>query len=146
MSYLKSSRYPSGRKPPEPEQLNALDSPEFDTKNNVGLRMKIGRRINSWARGSAPPLRGSVVVILKNLDGVLVNRKPKISRVAILVVVYGLCLAPPAFAYVDPNATNLLTQILTPLLVIAAAGVTFLRKQTVSAFGWLADRVLRRKK
>jgi len=47
------------------------------------------------------------------------------------VVLCFLCLVfitTPAYAYVDPNASGLVSQILTPLL-IAAAGVTFLRKQ-----------------
>lgn len=74
------------------------------------------------------------------------NRKPKFNRVVFLVIAYGLFLAAPAYAYVNPNATNLLTQILTPLLVIVATGATFLRKQVASGFGWLADRVFRRKK
>jgi hypothetical protein len=73
------------------------------------------------------------------------NRNLKPGRITLLVILCGLLLTQPAYGYIDPNATNLLTQILTPLLVVAAAGFTFLRKQTRSAIGWLADRVLRRK-
>ncbi len=58
---------------------------------------------------------------------------------------YVLLLAQPAYGYIDPNTTNLLTQILTPLLVVAATAVTFLRKQTRSAIGWVADRIRRKK-
>jgi hypothetical protein len=58
----------------------------------------------------------------------------------------GLLLAMPAYAYVDPNATSLLTQVLTPVIIIAAAGMTFLRKQAGSAIGWVADRIHRRKR
>lgn len=65
---------------------------------------------------------------------------------ALFATLYVMLLARPAYGYVDPNATNLITQVLTPLLVVAAAGLTFLRKQTRSAIGWLADRILRRKK
>lgn len=71
---------------------------------------------------------------------------PKFRGVALLVVLYVLLLPQPAYGYIDPNATNMLTQILTPLLVVAATGLTFLRKQTRSAIGWLADRIYRRKK
>jgi hypothetical protein len=38
-----------------------------------------------------------------------------------------------------------LTQTLTPLVIIAATGLTFLRKQTRAAIGWLTDRLLRRR-
>ena len=71
--------------------------------------------------------------------------KPKLGGAGFRVMLCGLLLAAPAYAYVDPNATSLLTQILTPMLIIAAASVTFLRKQTSSAIGWLADRIRRRK-
>ena len=72
------------------------------------------------------------------------NRDWKLGNVALFVIVFGLLVARPAYGYVDPNATNLLTQVLTPLLVVAAAGVTFLRKQARSAIGWLADRIRRK--
>lgn len=53
---------------------------------------------------------------------------------AILGVIYLLVPAIPAYGYVDPNATGLLAQIMTPVLVVAATGLTFLRKQVGSAF------------
>jgi hypothetical protein len=73
------------------------------------------------------------------------NPRPTL-KIALLVVACGLLFAQPAYGYIDPNATNLLTQILTPLLVVAAAGATFLRKQAGAAIGWLADRFRRPKK
>jgi hypothetical protein len=57
------------------------------------------------------------------------------------VLVCGMLGAMPAYAYIDPNPTSLLTQDLTPVLIIAAAGMTFLRKQAGSAIGWLARRI-----
>jgi hypothetical protein len=58
-----------------------------------------------------------------------------------------LCLVfatTPAYAYTDPNAVGLASQILTPLLILAGAGVTFLRKQIGAAFGALTRRLRRR--
>jgi hypothetical protein len=75
-----------------------------------------------------------------------VNHQPKPSGIVVLVLFFGLFLAVPAYAYIDPNATSLLTQVLTPVIIIAAAGMTFLRKQAGSAFGWLAGRIKRRKR
>ena len=62
-------------------------------------------------------------------------------------VVCALCLVfitTPSYAYVDPNAAGLASQILTPLLIAAAAGVTFLRKQIGAALGALTRRLSRR--
>jgi hypothetical protein len=64
---------------------------------------------------------------------------------AIVVCFLGFVfLATPANAYVDPNAGGLISQILTPLLIFAAAGVTFLRKQIGAAFAGLSRRLRRR--
>jgi hypothetical protein len=55
-----------------------------------------------------------------------------------------LCLffiTAPAYGYVDPNATGLISQILTPLLIVAATSLTFLRKCVKAAFTWLAKRL-----
>lgn len=68
-------------------------------------------------------------------------------NVPIPFMVWVLCLisiATPAYGYIDPNAAGLASQILTPLLVVAAAGVAFLRKQIGPAFGALAPRLQRR--
>jgi hypothetical protein len=62
-------------------------------------------------------------------------------------VVCGFCLlvvTVPAYGYVDPNAAGLISQILTPLLIAGAAGVTFLRKRIVDAFSGLLQRFRRR--
>jgi len=62
-------------------------------------------------------------------------------------VLCSLCvafIATPAYAYVDPNAAGLISQILTPLLIAAAAGLTFLRKQIGAAFSALSHRLRRR--
>jgi hypothetical protein len=64
------------------------------------------------------------------------------------IVMCSLCfvfIAIPAYAYVDPNAGGLISQILTPLLIFAAAGVTFLRKQIGAALAGLSRRLRRRR-
>ncbi len=55
-----------------------------------------------------------------------------------------LIITTPAYAYIDPNAAGLASQILTPLVLAAAAAVTFLRKQIGAAFGALTRRLRRR--
>jgi len=48
-----------------------------------------------------------------------------------------LCVVPiasPAYGYVDPNAEGLISQILPPLLIAVAAGLTFLRRQVAAVF------------
>jgi hypothetical protein len=64
----------------------------------------------------------------------------------LLMILYGLLLATPAQAYLDPNSQSLLAQVLTPVPVIGAIAVTFLRKQAGLAIGWLADLIRRPKK
>lgn len=59
-------------------------------------------------------------------------------------VVSALCLvfvATPAYAYTDPNAVGLASQILTPVLIAVSAGLTFLRKQIGAALGTLTRRL-----
>jgi hypothetical protein len=68
-------------------------------------------------------------------------------NVPIALVVAVMCLvfiATPAYAYIDPNAAGLLSQIITPLLIAAAASVTFLRKQIGATFSSLSRRLRRR--
>jgi hypothetical protein len=63
------------------------------------------------------------------------------------IVVGTLCfllIAIPAYGYVDPNAGGLISQVLTPLLIFAAAGFAFLRKQVAAAFVGLTRRLRRR--
>ena len=62
---------------------------------------------------------------------------------AVLFFVCFVILATPAYAYVDPNAAGLASQILTPLLIAITAGATFLRKQIGAAFGALTRRLRR---
>jgi len=68
-------------------------------------------------------------------------------NVPIALVVAVLCLVfvtTPAYAYIDPNAAGLVSQILTPLLVAAAAGLTFFRKRVAEVFAGLSRRLRRR--
>lgn len=62
---------------------------------------------------------------------------------AVLCVVAIVLVAVPAHAYIDPNAAGLLSQIITPLLVVAAAGVTFFRKQVANLFAGITRRFRR---
>lgn len=65
--------------------------------------------------------------------------------IALVVCALGIvCVATPAYAYVDPNAAGLISQIITPLLIAAAAGLTFLRKQIGTAFSAVMHRLRRR--
>ena len=59
----------------------------------------------------------------------------------IFVVCCLVFLAIPAYGYIDPNAAGLVSQILTPLLVAAAAGLTFFRKQMGAALAGLLRRL-----
>lgn len=45
---------------------------------------------------------------------------------------------PVLMAYIDPNAAGLLSQIITPLLITAAAAFAFLRKQIGAALSSVA--------
>ena len=67
--------------------------------------------------------------------------------VPLALVVFCLAIvfvATPAYAYIDPNAAGLLSQIITPLLVAAAAAFTFFRKQMSAFFSGLTRRLRRR--
>jgi len=55
-----------------------------------------------------------------------------------------LCIATPSYAYIDPNAAGLASQILTPLLVVLGAAFTFFRKQVLAVFDGLSRRLRRR--
>jgi hypothetical protein len=64
----------------------------------------------------------------------------------IACIVCSLCLifiAFPAYAYVDPNAAGLISQILAPLIIALAAGATFLRKQVGAVFAGLSHPLRR---
>lgn len=72
----------------------------------------------------------------------------KCSRnVPAALAVFCLCcvlVTTPAYAYIDPNAAGLVSQIITPLLIAAAAAATFLRKQIGAVFSGLSRRLRRR--
>ena len=63
------------------------------------------------------------------------------------LVAGGLCLVfvtAPAYGYADPNTVGLISQILTPLLIMAGACVTFFRRTLATAFSGLWQRLRRR--
>ena len=62
------------------------------------------------------------------------------NRIFFHIFLVGAVMAIPAFAYVDPNTTGLIGQVLGPVLIVAAAGLTFLRKQIGAGVQWLTGR------
>jgi hypothetical protein len=62
---------------------------------------------------------------------------------ALLVVILVLLAATPAYAYVDPNAGSYISQLLTPIIMVAAAGGAFFRRQVGAALRWLGNRFRR---
>jgi hypothetical protein len=69
-------------------------------------------------------------------------RRHRNVPIALVVTLLSLVLVTtPAYAYIDPNAAGLVSQIIAPLLIAAAAGVTFLRKQIGAAFSALTRRL-----
>jgi hypothetical protein len=67
-----------------------------------------------------------------------------LAAISLFVALCFVLLATPAYAYSDPNAIGLASQIITPLLIFASAAVTFLRKQIAAAFSSLTRRLRRR--
>jgi hypothetical protein len=67
------------------------------------------------------------------------------TRLLLLIILCGIAAEKRAYGYIDPSAQGLLTQTLTPILIIAATGVTFLRKQVSAAFRWAAGQILGKK-
>jgi hypothetical protein len=67
-----------------------------------------------------------------------------LPTVLVVCFVSLLFITTPAYGYVDPNAAGLLSQILTPLLIAAAAGLTFLRRRVAEVLSGLW-RLLRRR-
>ena len=70
----------------------------------------------------------------------LYQKFPVAAVVCILSLIH---IATPAYANVYPNAAGLGSQIIAPPL-IAAAGMTFLRKQIGAAFAALSRRFRQR--
>ena len=68
----------------------------------------------------------------------------KFPIAAVVCILSLILIATPAYAYIDPNAAGLISQIIAPLLIAAAAGMTFLRKQIGAAFAALSRRLRRR--
>ncbi len=66
---------------------------------------------------------------------------PRAFVVSFLCFVF---ITVPAYGYADPNTVGLVSQILTPLLIIAGASVTFLRQRIVSALSGISRRLRRR--
>jgi hypothetical protein len=58
----------------------------------------------------------------------------------LLATLYAVIATTPAYAYIDPNATGLISQMAAPVLLVAATAATFLRRQIRSAFLWLTGR------
>jgi hypothetical protein len=72
-------------------------------------------------------------------------KHPKNFPTILIVSSLGLLfIATPAYGYVDPNSAGLLSQILTPLLIASAAGLTFLRRRVGEVLSGLW-RLLRRR-
>jgi hypothetical protein len=69
------------------------------------------------------------------------NQFRNIATVSLLFV---LLISLPAYGYVDPNAAGAISQVLTPLLIGAAAGFMFLRKQVGAVFASVTRRLRRR--
>jgi hypothetical protein len=57
------------------------------------------------------------------------RRSSKTSATVIIVLSVSLGVCAPAQAYVDPNAGGLLFQLLTPIIAVMAAALTFASKQ-----------------
>lgn len=66
------------------------------------------------------------------------------ARCVVMCLLCVLVIAMPAYAYIDPNAAGLLSQIITPMLVAAAAGYAFFRKQIGAMFAGISRRFRRR--
>jgi hypothetical protein len=67
-----------------------------------------------------------------------------VAKVIVICFLFVIVITIPAYGYIDPNAAGLISQIVTPLLIAAAAAATFLRKQIGSVFTALSRRLRRR--
>ena len=66
------------------------------------------------------------------------KRHRNVTIVFVVCSLWVVVIAAPAYAYVDPNAAGLISQILTPLLIAAGAGLTFFRKRLADLFARLS--------
>jgi len=71
------------------------------------------------------------------------SRVPAALAVCALCVLLLVTIATPAYAYTDPNAVGLASQIITPLLIMLSAAAAFLRKQIAAGFSALTRRLRR---
>jgi hypothetical protein len=71
------------------------------------------------------------------------NRRVSLS-VSVIFILSCVLVAMPAYAYADPNTVGMLSQILTPLLIIIGASLTFLRQRIVALFSGVSRRIRRR--
>ena len=71
---------------------------------------------------------------------VLMKHHWKFPTAGVVCLLCTVFVTIPAYAYVDPNAAGLVSQILTPLLIASGAGATFFRVQV----GGLLAGLLRR--
>ena len=72
-----------------------------------------------------------------------VKRRGNVPIALVLCCVCIVFIATPAYAYIDPNAAGLVSQILTPLFVAAAAGLTFFGRRLADVFATLSRRLRR---
>ncbi len=70
-------------------------------------------------------------------------RLPAVLALCGLCALFLVFVTTPAYAYGDPNAVGLASQIITPLLIMLSAAAAFLRKQIGAAFGALSRRLRR---
>jgi hypothetical protein len=71
------------------------------------------------------------------------NRRSGLAAMVMCFLGFVL-ITSPAYGYGDPNTVGLLSQLLTPLLIIVGASVTFLRQRIVSLFSGVSRRLRRR--
>jgi hypothetical protein len=77
-------------------------------------------------------------------EGLMKYRVPAGFAVCAFCALFLVFLTTPAYAYGDPNAVGLASQIITPLLIMLSAGIAFLRKQIGAAFVAVSRRLRRR--
>jgi hypothetical protein len=63
----------------------------------------------------------------------------KMALSFVLGVTASLAICAPALAYADPNAGGLLFQLLTPILALLTAGMTFARRQLLRLWNALFE-------
>lgn len=68
----------------------------------------------------------------------------KFPAVCVLCCCCVILFTLPAYGYADPNTVGLLSQMLTPLLLMGAAAFTVSRRRVGEVFSGLARRLRRR--